>query len=182
MSILKLSILEPLSYTISNLFTLNILFGEKRTKITMTVFGAIVNTRNIPETYTILNKSLPQIFLSKCFNDDKLTFAKEVQCTEIGHLFEHILLEYLCDYKFSKGFKDVVFTGVTSWNWKRDPYGTFHIRINASHDDIDIFQKALKKTISLMSLIMNNNEALQMPQILHPNLFPETPQPQRLSI
>jgi len=150
----------------------------------MTVLGDIVNTRNIPETYTILNKLLPQIFLSKCFNDDRLTFKTEVQRTEIGHLFEHILLEYLCDYKFSKGYKDVVFTGVTNWNWKKDPYGTFHIRVNSAQDDIDIFQKALERTISLVSLIMTNNKALPLPEVLRPALFSDASLPalRKLSI
>ena len=91
MSQLKSSILQPFSYSVPDLFILSIRFGRKRTKITMTVLGDIVNTRNIPETYTILNKLLPQIFLSKCFNDDRLTFKTEVQRTEIGHLFEHFV-------------------------------------------------------------------------------------------
>ncbi len=147
----------------------------------MTVFGMIVNTRSIPETYDILNTSLPQIFRSKCFNDDKLPFSKEVQSTEIGHLFEHILLEYLCDYKFTKGYNDAVFTGETSWNWKKDPYGTFHIRVNSAHDDIDIFQKALKKTIILVSLIMRNNEPL-LPRTLQPVFLPDTSVPRKLQI
>lgn len=148
----------------------------------MSIFGPIVNTRSIPQTYSMLNTSLPQIFLSKCFNDDKLPFAKEVLRTEIGHLFEHILLEYLCDYKFTKGFDDVVFSGVTNWNWKKDPHGTFHIRVNSGYEDIDIFQKALERTIALVSLIMNNNSVLQLPPMLHPAFNSAPRNEQKISI
>lgn len=161
MSILRPRINNPLEYTVEDLFSLSIWFGLRRTKIIMVVLGTIVNTHKIPSTYPLLNQYLPQIFLSKCFNDAKLPFKDEVRHTEIGHLFEHILLEYLCVYKFTKGYSDVVFSGETSWNWRREPYGLFHINVNSGYEDLDIFPKAFEKTIVLMSQIMGSVSAKQ---------------------
>ncbi|KKR25220.1 MAG: hypothetical protein UT56_C0002G0034 [Candidatus Levybacteria bacterium GW2011_GWB1_39_7] len=56
----------------------------------------IIETDQLPKTFEILNKMLPSIFKSKCYNDKNLPFFIEVRSTEIGHLFEHIMLEYIC--------------------------------------------------------------------------------------
>lgn len=173
MSILKPRIINPLEYTVENLFSLSIRFGLRRTKITMAVLGTIVHTHKIPSTYPILNQHLPQIFLSKCYNDARLPFADEVRHTEIGHLFEHILLEYLCDRKFTKGYSDVVFSGETSWNWRKEPYGLFHITVNSGYEDLDIFPKAFEKTIVLMSQIMGDSQKqYSLPPFALPSVYP----------
>lgn len=151
----------PLEYTVEDLFSLNIHFTLRKTKITMTLFGSILTTDKLPATYTVLSKMLPQIFTSKCFNDDKLPFEQEVRRTEVGHLFEHVLLEYLCDYKIAKGFKDVAYSGQTCWNWRKDPYGVFHIYITSGYEDADIFPLALGKTIQLVKAIMSYREVPQ---------------------
>lgn len=157
MSIRKFPIYTPLEYAVDDLFSLRITFGLKRTRILMVVFGKTINTSEIPQTYAVLSRNLPQIFMSKCFNDGKLPFADEVRCTEVGHLFEHILLEYLCDFKMEKGYDDVAYSGRTRWNWKKDPRGVFYINISSGYEDTDIFPLALEKTITLVREVMTQS-------------------------
>ncbi|HEX7042608.1 MAG TPA: hypothetical protein VF189_05145 [Patescibacteria group bacterium] len=111
----------------------------------------------MPKTLTILNDLLPTIFKSKCFNTENIPFKTEVKRTELGHLFEHILLEYLCILKIEKGFDEATFSGVTDWDWTKNPKGSFMITISINKKDNDIFPKALKNSISLFSLILEKN-------------------------
>lgn len=137
----------------SDTYSLTLRSVRQGTKIDMNVKGA-VNTREIPETYSTLKKLLPNIFLSECFNDEKLPFRKEVKETEIGHLFEHILLEELCRIKGSKGFKKVVFSGVTKWNWLEDQFGTFHIEVDAGFNDFDVLEEAVDSSLIVFNQIL----------------------------
>lgn len=113
-----------------------------------------VNTSDIPSTYDVLQYFLPGVLNTECFNDQGLPFSREVKKTEIGHLFEHILLEYMCQLKIGKGYKSAIYAGRTKWNWERDPRGVFHIRINCTLKDADIFPPALEKSIKLMKIIL----------------------------
>lgn len=139
-----------------DLFTLGIKQNTYYTKITMRLFTSIVNTKDIPYTLPTLKKILPSILRAECFNDKKLPFFKEVRKTEIGHLFEHILLEYLCISKISLGIQSACFEGHTHWNWEVEPKGTFHIYINTGYKDGEIFFGALKKSVELLSIILRD--------------------------
>lgn len=117
--------------------------------------SANVRTEEFPLALPLLKEHLPNVLMSQCFNDDNLPFAIEVKNTEIGHLYEHILLEYLCQNKMAKGHKKAVFTGKTKWNWIRDPFGVFHIRLNCGAKDADILMPAVEQTNALMQIILN---------------------------
>ncbi len=123
----------------------------------MLSYTSIINTRDIPFTYTILEKQLPSILIAQCFNDEGLPFSQEVKMTEIGHLFEHIMLEYLCILKLANGHSKATFRGETNWNWKRDLRGTFHIHINAGIKHEEIFDEALTNSIELLVKIMGTS-------------------------
>lgn len=120
----------------------------------MEVFSPILNTREIPETYTTLEQELPSIFTSRCFNENNFPFDEEVNQTEIGHLFEHIILEYLCLLKIEKGAGEAVFSGETNWNWEREKRGIFHIQIHIGQKDNELIVAAIQKSIVLLEFIM----------------------------
>ena len=145
-------------YTIENLFSIAIQQCSSSTKIKMMVHNGQINTRNIPSIINILERHLPNVLVTECFNDENLPFSVEVKKTEVGHLFEHILLEYLCQMKINKGYTTATYEGRTRWNWQRDPKGTFHIRLSCGSRDADILPQALDKTISLMKLILQYNQ------------------------
>lgn len=149
---------KPLSiythYHTSENFSLSVKHCKKQTKIIMNLQQEIINTRDIPYTVTILKNILPSVLQSMCYNEDNYPFCQEVLHTEVGHLFEHILIEYLCLLKVSNGYDSVEFSGVTKWNWLLYPKGSFHITVSASDDDAEIFAGAMQKSIELINLVL----------------------------
>ena len=152
--------IKPLSlyrtYHHSDLYELAVKHGEENTKIIMKVRQGTVNTRELPHTFALLKKFLPSVLRSTCYNETDDPFYREVQRTEVGHLFEHILIEHLCLLKVSRGFENVEFSGVTKWNWVIHPKGTFHITVSADDGDQSIFPHAMEKTIELTNLILRS--------------------------
>lgn len=130
-------------------FTLSLTQLTSQTKLHMQVLVPIVNTRHLPHTYTFLEKNFPEVLRTQCFNDLNLPFRKEVKATEMGHLFEHILLVNICQLIVSSGRKKVVVNGVTEWNWMKEPEGVFHILVDIGKKDFNFLVEALKKTIEL---------------------------------
>lgn len=122
-----------------------------------------VNTRHFPLTRQLLQSYLPSIFRSTCYNDEDLPFHQEVACTELGHLFEHIMLEYLCILQLENGLDTASYEGQTNWNWIRDPRGTFHITIHTTEEEIPIFKEALTQTIRLMNILLDDKTDLSSP-------------------
>jgi hypothetical protein len=154
----------PLPFLISTPhYHLEVAQQKTKTFLSMQLLGSAVNTREIPQTYSLLHKFLPAILRAQCFNDDQLPFRQEVCHTEIGHLFEHILLEYLCLEKLSRGYNRATYQGVTQWNWKKDPRGMFHICIDSGHADHGFFPIALKKTMQLMEIILESQREVTAP-------------------
>lgn len=159
--------LYPLSFS-TEYFHLHINQSKKCTDITMQMLNNIVNTNHLPLTYSILESSLPSILKAKCFNEENIPFREEVKQTEIGHLFEHILLEYLCILKLSKGNSSATFSGVTNWNWKKEVWGTFHIHITMRKKDMLLLPLALEKTIHLLQVIIFSSPPLPFPSFEKP--------------
>lgn len=137
-------------------FELNIFPLADSTKIRMEVLGDILTTKDIPHTYKLLSLHLPSIFRSKCFNENNYPFVREVKKTEIGHLFEHILLEYLSVVKRNAGYTNTIHNGLTTWNWQEERCGVFHIDIDICGQESGLLRLALQNTISLTTKIMEH--------------------------
>lgn len=151
----KLSIEEIAS---RDLYTLSIDRRPTKTCILMKLLIPEVNTSYFPQTHQLLQLYLPTIFKSACYNDEHLPFAKEVARTELGHLFEHILLEYLCIIQLENGLDYASYEGVTNWDWTHDPKGTFHITIHAKSEELERLTIAVERTVQLMNIILNKNQ------------------------
>lgn len=146
-------------FYLSNRFSLQVRADEYKTHIDMNLFISNVNTRDFPHTVDFLKKNFPSVLRTQCFNYQNLAFKKEVEETEIGHLFEHILLDQLCVEKMNSGSTRVSYSGRTSWNWKKDKRGVFHILVNASKKETYLLNPALSNTINLIErLLINRNE------------------------
>src|SRR5690349_14105830 len=63
-----------------------------------------------------LRTELSSILTCECDNPGNKPFAQEVENTELGHLFEHILLEYLVQEKLACGELEASFEGRTYWD------------------------------------------------------------------
>lgn len=155
----------PLSYK-SDLFVLTVQHRDKDTKITMRVLIKMMNTESLPDTFPLLKKYLPSVLKSTCFNDSNFPFYEEVKSTELGHLFEHMLLEHLCMVKSRHGISNVCHSGLTTWDWRKDREGIFHITIDAGYSDRVHIAQALQISIPLMIRIMKNRpETTSSPKI-----------------
>ena len=119
-----------------------------------------VNTGELPHTYSTLSRLLPSVLKTKCFNDHNYPFTTEVKKTEIGHLFEHLMLDYICQYKLAMGDKKVSVAGVTDWNWRRDPYGTFHITLEVGRAESTAFNEAFKNSIRIFEVLFNEKQTV----------------------
>ncbi len=145
--------------SLANLFSLSIASQKDSVHIQMVMKTSHVTTTSMPETSAIL--ILPSILASQCYNDRNIPFAEEVISTELGHLFEHILLEYLCILKVAKGAKEAIFNGWTDWDWIKEPSGTFHITVDAGKDDESIVGEGMQKTIRLFKMILNQSQTIK---------------------
>lgn len=178
--------IKPLSiystYHNSDLFSLALKQTSNETKIIMKLRQGTVNTRELPQTAGILKKTLPSVLKSICYNENNYPFCKEVVRTEIGHLFEHILIEYLCLLKVQSGYDDVEYSGVTKWNWIQHAKGSFHITISSGYDDIAIFADAMQRSITLINLILQSDQKVITPQSPYQlNTLP-SPLPQQTAV
>jgi len=115
-----------------------------------------INTQNLQHTKSYFKDNLPSIFNSECYNSENLPFNVEIANTELGHLFEHILLEKLCEEKILTGKEEATFSGNTSWNWTKDPYGVFNIFVEIENSDLEIVKNSLLKTCILFSAFLSN--------------------------
>lgn len=139
---------------VSDLFSLYIFDRKSFTEITMQFYTSIIQTSELPSTGTVLNRILPDIYFHNCFNDSHLPFKKEVLDTEIGHLFEHVFLEYLSQLSYMYEGNGRNFRGETRWNWKEDPFGMFRITIKSKYLTKEIFfNEALNKSVYLLETI-----------------------------
>jgi hypothetical protein len=147
-------------------FSLKVEIGKNGVVLLMKTYG-IVNTKELVWTKDILRYQLPSILESQCFNESGLGFANELQATETGHLFEHILLEYLCLGKIERGATRACHRGRTSWNWYVQPWGTFLIYVDVAKRDKEIFIEALAKSILLMRQIYNMGDQFRSPMFMN---------------
>lgn len=146
--------LTALSNYQSSLFDLEIKHRIQTLKISMYCNTPYLTTDFLPQTGQILTEILPTVLLTECFNSQNLPFEIEAKHTEIAHLFEHILLEYLCLEKISHGSSSACFSGRTHWNWLKYPKGSFFISITIEKTDLGLLPSALQKSISLMEKIL----------------------------
>jgi len=163
----------------SDYFSTHYDLKEKGVLLTMQVLNSIVNTTKLPATHHVLDSVIPSIFNNECFNQKKLTFFEEAKNTEVAHLLEHLILENLKLIKL-KNSKTADFRGLTSWNWEKNPYGTFKINISSRCNFHKYFFRAFKNSVLILNYIYEKSLAesgnLSKPdqgarQILAPELF-----------
>jgi hypothetical protein len=98
---------------------------------------------HIPGLAQTLLSMLPSLREHDCINRRNLSFEEELTQTELGHVFEHIILELL-------SLRGICTRGQTTWNWERDPIGTYHITINTGK------KLLLKESLLVAQAILTN--------------------------
>lgn len=142
------------NYYQSGQFSIDLSSMLSKTTMTMRMHVPIANTRDVPGTRDFLHHHFPSVLSTTCFNRDHIPFAEEVQHTELGHLFEHILLDQLCIAKLTDGCDEAVYNGVTSWNWIKEETGVFHITVDIGRKEFRYFIMAFKETVRLLEQLI----------------------------
>jgi len=87
------------------------------------------STKHAPHIPKLLFKLFPHLARHRCENDNGYTFRRECQCTEIPHLFEHLIIELQ-----GQVLRSGVLKGETQWNWRVDPKGRFHVYVDYQNE------------------------------------------------
>ncbi len=112
---------------------------------------SVFSTKALPGIVTHVSSCLPTIMESRCFNDQNLPFSQEIWNTELGHLFEHILLESLSLFKAEQFGAYEKVSGVTSWDWIDDTRGSFHIDIKTGFVTESIVDTAIEDSVLILT-------------------------------
>ncbi len=130
---------------------LTIKIGKQSTKAVFYAREDSLVTSRFPGFDKELLRILPNLLDNvKCYNGQNHHFATEMLATETGHLFEHIWLEVLCCEKL-RTCKQAHYAGETSWNWRKEPRGFFHVTLNATKAD----QKLIEDTAGISMRILH---------------------------
>lgn len=100
----------------------SVTFFPRHTRITVR-FRHHLYCSHVPDLATNLLAMLPSLREHDCINRRNLSFEEELTQTELGHVFEHVILEVL-------SLRGMRTRGLTTWNWERDPIGTYHVTIS----------------------------------------------------
>ncbi len=139
-------------------FSLTVARRKKSVVLSMQVHNGQHNTDCFCDVVAFLRKQAPDVLETTCYNPDNLPFCKEVEKTELGHLFEHVLITFLCDEAIKNGAIVAEYEAVTDWNWLKNPVGSFEIEIKAELDDA-LLLPALERTTNLVSQLFGARPA-----------------------
>jgi len=147
--------LSALNYSSPNL-TLTAELNRRQTRFNLEVLHPIVNTKDLPQTVQLLRCHCPAVLDTECSNSLNLPFKEEVKATEVAHLFEHIILQHMCQEKIKAGYYSAEFSGRTIWETDASPLHYFVIETSISKVHLPFLRPALKKSLALLELILDS--------------------------
>lgn len=118
-----------------------------------------VSTKNMPEITSFLHRHAPEVLCTECFNDHNVPFSEEVKNTELGHLFEHLVLADLCA-AVSKARGEYTVSAVTDWDWDQNPRGSFSLTFDIDVSDSSLlqwFQQAVQRCAQLLDQLLQSS-------------------------
>lgn len=125
-------------------YTLFLTQHPEALELCLQVINTPLTTYGLPHITPLLRELIPSVLRSQCFNDQGLPFRKEVYATEVGHVYEHVLLEFLT--REQSRIQLIPFRGLTAWNWQTDPRGVFHIQVQGPIENQTQIYKAIVNT------------------------------------
>jgi hypothetical protein len=102
-----------------------------------------VHTTELPGFAESLAERLPSILDTRCHSGTEGLFGAELPHTETGHALEHAVLAFL----ERDGLRC---RAVTEWNWRREPWGTFHIAFSGKRIGLHETIQALRPAVELV--------------------------------
>lgn len=119
-----------------------LVFLPRTTRFTIR-FPHRLYSSQVPRIAERLLQSLPSLAEHRCQNRNGLPFVEELEDSELGHVFEHVVLELLAD-------RGVYTRGQTTWNWDRDPIGTYQVTISTGK------RRAVKESLLMAQAVFTN--------------------------
>lgn len=117
-------------------------FFPRHTRITVKFRNRLYSSQ-VPGFAKSLLLMLPALEDHVCHNRKGLSFTREVEDTELGHVLEHVILALL-------GQRGIYTKGQTTWNWDRDPIGMYHITVQTGRKYV------MKESILVAQAILTN--------------------------
>jgi hypothetical protein len=114
----------------------------------------IISTKKLPKVADTIEQVLPSVFNNTCYNDQGKCFKDEVKNTETAHLLEHLIIEFMIQKEKNKGNKTTI-RALTSWNWNKNPFGSFKITIKVPQIASRSFKDSFHSSISLLEKILD---------------------------
>jgi hypothetical protein len=102
-----------------------------------------VHTAELPGFAESMAENLPAILCTRCHSGNGGTFAAELPHTETGHVLEHAILAHL-------EHQGLRCRAITEWNWRREPWGTFHIAFFGKHVGVRETLDALRPALAVV--------------------------------
>lgn len=128
-------------------------------KVHLVFTGDRLNTSEFPDMYAKLLGTIPTVLTTECANPKNLPFSEEVGQTEVGHLFEHVLLEYMALNK-EKFVKNFTISGRTFWDSYNMKPNEFTVEIYCQLQDFPVFERSLQPACDLVSSIISDRGGL----------------------
>jgi len=104
-----------------------------------------------PELPARLLELLPKLALHDCENDRGRPFVAEVGDTELAHVFEHVTLELMAQAGSPRTTR-----AATSWDFRRDGRGVFHVAI--AYDDDLVSLGAIKLADAVLRHLLEGEQ------------------------
>lgn len=114
-------------------------------------------TSQVPHLPRQLFRMFPTLAKHRCENDNGLSFRKECRCTEIPHLFEHLVLELQGQVQ-----EQAILSGETQWNWQQMPRGFFSVCVQFDNELLAVGAVKLAERI-IAALDSRADETLDVP-------------------
>lgn len=119
-----------------------ITFFPRHTRITVRFRHSLYSSQ-VDRLRAHLLDMLPSLREHICYNRSGLSFPEELENTELGHVFEHVMLAIL-------ERRGLCTSGQTTWNWHRDQIGTYHVTISSGKKHL------IKESILVAQTILTN--------------------------
>jgi hypothetical protein len=117
-------------------------FHPRHTRFTVRFRNRLYSSQ-VDDIATRLCEMLPTLTDHRCINRHGLPFTEELNDTELGHVFEHVVLELLSQ-------REIYARGQTTWNWERDAIGTYQVTISSGK------RIAIKECVLIAQAIFTN--------------------------
>lgn len=102
-----------------------------------------VHTAELPGFAESMAENLPGILCTRCHSGSGGMFSAELPHTETGHVLEHAILAHM----ERQGLRC---RAITEWNWRREPWGTFHIALFGKQVGIHEALEALRPALAVV--------------------------------